>query len=153
MSSVVNPQVRATAILIERGDILLVEQRVSESLARSWSLPGGRLELGETLEECMTREMKEETGLDVAVDRLLYVCDRLQDNRHIVHITFAVKRLGGRLQLGAEPEPGANPIKSLKMVPLTSLSACGFSERFCQLATAGFPESGTYQGSVTNIGL
>jgi mutator protein MutT len=148
-----NPHIRATAVLIEKECILLVEQRVTESLERRWSLPGGKVEIGETLQECVIREVKEETGLDVAVDRLLYVCDRIMDDRHVVHITFSVGRLGGRLRLGAEPEPGANPIKSVKMVPLSALDEYGFSERFCELAIAGFPESGTYQGSVTNIGL
>ena len=146
-------KVRATAALIEDGSILLVEQRVTESLDRGWSLPGGRLEPGETLEACVIREVKEETGVDVVMDRLLYLCDRLQDDRHIVHVTFAVKRVGGRLRLGVEPEPGAHPIKSVRMVPLALLGACGFSDRFRELAMTGFPESGTYQGLVENIGL
>ncbi len=146
-------KVRATAVLIEDGNILLVEQRVTESLARGWSLPGGTLEFGETLQECIVREMKEETGLDVAIERLLYVCDRLQDERHVVHVTFAVRRVGGRLRLGAEPEADANPIKSVEMAPLASLREYGFSQRFCELALAGFPGSGSYRGAVTNIGL
>lgn len=148
-----NPHIRATTVLIEKECILLVEQRVTESLERTWSLPGGKVEIGETLQECVIREMKEETGLDVAVDRLLHVCDRIMDDRHVVHITFSVRRLGGHLRLGAEPEPGANPIRSVKMVSLSALGEHGFSEQFCELVIAGFPESGTYQGSVTNIGL
>jgi mutator protein MutT len=148
-----NPKVRATAILIENGHILLTEQKVSESLSRSWSLPGGTLELGETLEECVIREVKEETGLDIVVDKLLYVCDRIMDDRHVVHITLAVRRTGGTLQLGVEPEAGANPIKSVKMVPVSELHEYGFSERFCKLARSGFPNSGTYQGTIANIGL
>lgn len=52
---------------------------------------------------------------------------------------------GGRLQLGVEPEADANPIKSVKMVPLASLQEYGFSERFCELALAGFPGSGSYR--------
>jgi mutator protein MutT len=149
----VNPQVRATAVLVENGCLLLVEQQVTESLDRRWSLPGGALEMGETLEECVIRETREETGLEVAVERLLYVCDRIADGRQVVHITFAVRRLGGDLHPGSEPEPGANPIRRPKMVPVDELSEYGFGARFCELAAAGFPESGTYQGSVANIGL
>ena len=147
------PKIRATAILIEHACLLLVEQNVTESLARQWSLPGGTLEFGETLEACLIREMREETGLDVAVDRLLYVCDRIADGRHVVHITFAVRRLGGALRLGAEPEPGANPIRSVAMVPLASLPEYGFGQRFVGLALAGFPNVGTYQEKVDQIGL
>ncbi|MCH5288145.1 MAG: NUDIX hydrolase [Christensenellaceae bacterium] len=53
-------QVRVTGVLIEDGRLLLVKQKLSE--ARSWSLPGGRLERGETLEQGVVREIKEETG-------------------------------------------------------------------------------------------
>ena len=149
----VNPKVRATAVLVEDGRILLLEQRVKGSLGREWSLPGGTLEMGETLEECVIRETKEETGLNVAVDRLLYVCERIVNDRHIVHLTFAVKRLSGELIAGTEPEPGATPIKSVMMVPIALLDQYGFDERFRELVEAGFPGNGTYQGSVTNIGL
>ncbi len=148
-----NPKIRATAVLIDDGCILLVEQQVTESLPRGWSLPGGTVEAGETLQACVIRETKEETGLDVAVDKLLYVCDRIADGRHVVHLTFAVRRVGGELQVGAEPEPGANPIRSVEMVPLSALGEYGFSRRFCELALAGFPEAGSYQGAVSNIGL
>jgi mutator protein MutT len=147
------PKVRATAVLIEDGSILLVEQKVSASVQRAWSLPGGALEPGETLEACLVREMQEETGLHVAIERLLYVCDRIMYGQHVVHITFAVKRIGGRLYAGREPEPDANPIHSVHMVPLTALPEYGFSKRFIALAMQGFPNAGTYQGSVETIGL
>ncbi len=146
-------KIRATAVLIEDEHILLVQQRVTESLKRAWSLPGGTLEFGETLEACVMREMKEETGLEVAVDRLLYVCDRIADGRHVLHVALAVRRTGGQLELGAEPEPGANPIGDIKMVPLAALPDYGFSQRFTQLAAADFPDSGADQGSISNIGL
>jgi ADP-ribose pyrophosphatase YjhB (NUDIX family) len=147
------PKVRATAVLIEDGSILLVEQKISASVQRTWSLPGGTLEFGESLEACLIREMQEETGLHIAIERLLYICDRIADGRHVVHITFAVKRIGGCLHAGSEPEAGANPINSVRMVSLNTLAEFGFSERFVTLAMQGFPDAGTYQRSVENIGL
>ena len=151
MAPDVRPAVRATAVLIEEDRILLVQQDVDA--VRGWSLPGGKLQSGESLAACVVREVREETGLHVAVDRLLYLCDRIEPSGHVVHVTFAVRRLGGVLQRGAEPEPDANPIHAVAMVPLASLPAHGFSSTFCALVAAGFPHSGTYQGSVANIGL
>ncbi|MBN1582966.1 MAG: NUDIX hydrolase [Anaerolineae bacterium] len=144
-------KVRATAILVEDKEILLVEQRVSDT--RQWSLPGGGLEPGETLEACLAREIREETGLVIDLERLLYVCDRIEAGQQVLHITFAVRRLGGCMQAGFEPETGANPIKSVRMVPIADLEQYGFSRRFCDLAASGFPNSGSYQGMIDHIGL
>lgn len=90
-------QIRVTGILIENGKLLLVNQKVSEN--RSWSLPGGRLENGETLEEGMIREMFEETGLNVKVIKLLYLCEKPDATQSLLHITFLIKRVSGELRL------------------------------------------------------
>ena len=87
------------------------------------------------------------------MDRLLYVCDRIQDEAHVVHVTFLVKRVGGTLTIGVEPEPDANPITDVRMVPLSSLCDFGYTERFRDLALEGFPGSGAYRGLIENIGL
>jgi ADP-ribose pyrophosphatase YjhB (NUDIX family) len=145
----VQPIVRATAILIEAGHVLLVRQKVSAT--REWSLPGGSLEFGESLEECVVREVREEAGIEVAVERLLYVCDRIEDQKHVVHITLAVRRVGG--WPGPAHEGGDDGLNRVRMVPLESLVEYGFTERFRDLALAGFPEAGTYRGSIANIGL
>jgi mutator protein MutT len=146
------PLVRAAGALIEDGRILLLRQRVSRSSRRSWSLPGGKLDSGETVADCLVREMREETGLDVRVGRLLYVADRFHDNRHLVHLTFEVSRAGGELG----PAPGVqdtNPIEAVEFVPLNELVDRGFREAFQRLAQDGFPSAGSYVGAVENIGL
>jgi ADP-ribose pyrophosphatase YjhB (NUDIX family) len=145
--------VRPTAVLIEDGKMLLLAQRVSRDLARQWSLPGGALRPGETIEQCLLREVAEETGLQVEIQRLLYLCDRITSDGHVVHITFLVRRVGGEPKLGAEPEPTAHPIRDLRLVPLSELCDYGFRPRFRKLAEAGFPDGGTYRGPASAIGL
>ncbi len=144
-------KLRVTGILIENERILLVKQHVDD--ARNWSLPGGTLEAGETLEECLIREMREETGLLVAIEKLLYICDRISENRQVVHITFKIRRSGGDLQLGNEPEPFANPITAVAMIPVAELTQYGFSKCFCDLVQDDFPGAGQYMGRIEHIGL
>ena len=140
--------VRPTGVLIEDGKILLVEQSVTQS--RHWSLPGGKLEYGETLEECLIREMKEETGLDVSVDKLLYVRDWIPDDSHVVHITFLVSRKGGTLGSGKGTEFERGKIKRVMMVPLDELKTHGYSDAFCEKVRNGFQDKGNYlRGSPT----
>jgi ADP-ribose pyrophosphatase YjhB (NUDIX family) len=63
-------------IVFVDGRVLLIKRRF-EPLAGRWSLPGGALEVGETLAEGLAREMKEETGLDVEVGPVVDVFDRI----------------------------------------------------------------------------
>lgn len=143
-------QIRVTGILIEDGKILLFRQQVSPE--REWSLPGGRLERGETLEQGVTREIREETGLETIVKRLLYVCDKPDAKPPLIHITFLLERTGGVLRL-PDNHLDANPIHDVRMVSIGDLSRYGFSERFTELVRVGFPEAGSYRGLKSSIGL
>lgn len=143
--------VRATGILIEDNRLLLVKQYVNPK--RGWSMPGGHLEPKETLEQCMVREMKEETGLDARVKELLYVTDRFRNSdKHVVHLTFLLERIGekpGAFEWTHDdpyPSKTSTKIREIKMVPINELANCGFSPKFCQLVQAGFPGRGSYQG-------
>ena len=70
------PVVAVGAIVIDKGSILLVK-RNREPARGQWSLPGGRVELGETLREALAREVREETGVDVDVDGLIGTAERV----------------------------------------------------------------------------
>ncbi|MGE7880497.1 NUDIX domain-containing protein [Bacillus sp. NPDC094077] len=142
-------QVRVTGILIEDEKVLLVKQRVAN---RNWSLPGGRVENGETLEEAMVREMREETGLEVKVKKLLYVCDKPDTLPSLLHITFLLERIAGEITLPSN-EFDHNPIRDVQMVAIKELSHHGFSETFITLINDGFSNAGSYQGLKQNIGL
>jgi ADP-ribose pyrophosphatase YjhB (NUDIX family) len=143
-------QVRVTGVLIEEGEILIVRQRLSG--ARDWSLPGGRLQWGETLEQGLQRELEEETGLTVRVPRLLYLCDRLDAVPPLLHISFLVERVSGSLRPPSN-EFDENPISAVRMVPIRELPAYGFSEKFRGVVEAGFPGAGSYVGGKEAIGL
>lgn len=139
------PLVRATGIMVEQETILLVKQELKEQ--SNWSLPGGRLEFGETLEACLVREMQEETGLHVEVQELLYLCDRFKSlNHHVVDISFLVRRLGGRLYTGSFSDGGSERLSQIRMVPFSQMIDMGFSDRFTHLLENGLPDKGSYQG-------
>lgn len=143
-------QVRVTGLLIEDGRILLVKQRVSEE--RAWSLPGGRVERGETLREALLREIEEETGLRTQIIRFLYLCEKPEADPPLLHITFLLNRISGDIRLPSN-EFDANPIEDVQMVPINDLPRYGFSREFLQIVQDGFSAAGSYQGSKTNIGL
>lgn len=150
MNANYNFHIRVTGILIENGEILVVKQKLSSS--RSWSLPGGRLERGESIRQGLIREMREETGLDVGLVRLLYLCDVESSGNTVLHLTFLLERIGGKLTLPTN-EFDENPIHDVRFVPLSQLPDYGFSEAFMTLAEQGFPEHGNYMGDKKHIGL
>jgi ADP-ribose pyrophosphatase YjhB (NUDIX family) len=142
--------VRVTGVVVEDGCILVLDQ--DTDTGRSWSLPGGKVEEGEPLADALVREMREETGLDVEVGRLLYVCDHLPDGgAHVLHITFEARRAGGAV--GEIAGGDTRTIRGVRFIPLDDLPALGFTERFADLARAGWPGAGSYMGDKANIGL
>ena len=70
------PLVGVGGVIIDRERTVLI-RRGTEPLLGEWSIPGGSLEIGETLEEGVTRELLEETGLQVRVLELIELFDRI----------------------------------------------------------------------------
>jgi 8-oxo-dGTP diphosphatase len=82
------PEVAVGGVVV-RDDALLLVRRGHGPAAGEWSVPGGRVHPGEGLHEAVVREVKEETGLDVVVDRFLGWVERIDDEHHFVILDFA----------------------------------------------------------------
>jgi 8-oxo-dGTP diphosphatase len=102
-----SPLVGVGAIIVEQGRIVLVK-RAHPPLAGEWSLPGGVLELGETVRQAAAREALEETSLAVEVGELLGVFDRVvsdADRRiqyHFVLVDFLCRCPSGELRAAGD---------------------------------------------------
>jgi ADP-ribose pyrophosphatase YjhB (NUDIX family) len=87
--------------------VVLIKRRF-EPLAGRWSLPGGAVEVGETLEASVAREIEEETGLVVSVGPVVEVFDRIlcdEDGRvrfHFVLVDYLCRPVRGRLRHGSD---------------------------------------------------
>ena len=101
------PLVGVGAVIVHDGKVVIV-QRGTEPLKGQWSVPGGALEIGESLRECAAREALEETGLQVEAGEVLEVFDaiyRQPDGRiqfHYVLLDFACRLLDGKLRAGGD---------------------------------------------------
>jgi ADP-ribose pyrophosphatase YjhB (NUDIX family) len=102
-----HPIIGVGAVVIAQGRIVLVK-RAHEPLKGEWNLPGGGVELGETLQEACAREVLEETGLEVRVGSVIEVFDRIMrdDNGvvqyHFVLVDYLCRVVGGTLRHGSD---------------------------------------------------
>jgi 8-oxo-dGTP diphosphatase len=108
------PVVGIGGVIIEDGRTLLI-RRGSEPLRGEWSIPGGTLELGESLEEGVARELLEETGIVVRIVELIEVFDRIYNDDgkiaaqfhrkprfHYVIVDYLCERIGGEPRAGSD---------------------------------------------------
>ncbi|MCW3997122.1 MAG: NUDIX hydrolase [Candidatus Bathyarchaeota archaeon] len=108
-----------TAIITKPPSLILLVKRLTMPFSGYWALPGGRLNLGETVEETIIREVKEETGLDVIIVSKIgeYHEKGIQDDVEYDYspACFLVKIIGGEIQ------KQKNEIESVKFFSLTSI--------------------------------
>ncbi len=94
--------------MIVEGKVLLI-RRGKEPLRGRWVVPGGTVELGETLEEALVREMREETGLTVEPAEIVTVFDRIQRESgrvvyHYVIVDYLCRYVAGEARAGSDAE-------------------------------------------------
>jgi 8-oxo-dGTP diphosphatase len=88
------------AVVVDDGRLLLVRRGRGRS-AGTWSIPGGHVEVGETMAEAVLRELHEETGLVGVCDDLIGWVEHINDDGHLVIFDFGVTVLDS-----AEPVAG-----------------------------------------------
>jgi len=115
MTSPPTPSVCVGAIAIDDGRLLLVRRRNEPGLG-SWSVPGGRVEAGETVQEAVVRELEEETGIEGVVTGLVGVAERIGDDHHFVILDYAVEVLAP-----APPSAGSDAAEA-RWVPLADVA-------------------------------
>lgn len=100
-----HPRPSCHAAIVAGGRLVLI-QRAHEPFQGWWGLPGGAVELGETVKEALEREVREETGLEITPGRFLALRDAIGRDQtsgiryHYVILFFQAELLGGELRAG-----------------------------------------------------
>ena len=106
----------AALVINDLGEILLVN-----SPWRGWEYPGGLIEPGETFQEALHREVREEAGVEIEITGFVGICKNVEQN--IVNIDFTAKYVSGELRSSEESTEvvWAAPEEAYKMIsfPLT----------------------------------
>ena len=125
-----SPLVGVGAVIVEAGRVLLI-RRAAEPLKGHWSLPGGLLELGESLTDGVKREVREETGLAVEPLELIELLDRIQAEGervryHYVIADYLCRVAGGALKAASDADAARwveraewNSHSALRLDPVT----------------------------------
>jgi ADP-ribose pyrophosphatase YjhB (NUDIX family) len=134
------PIVGVGAVVLDADRVLLVK-RAHEPLRGSWSLPGGAIDVGESIEAAVAREVFEETGLRVDVGPVIEVLDRVErdgDGRveyHFVIVDYVCAVTGGSLAAGGDA-------LDARFVPIGDLVRYDVGERARQVIAKGHERVG-----------
>lgn len=114
----IRPQVCVGAIA-RRDEALLLVLRGREPGRGRWSVPGGRVEAGETLADAVVRELREETGLDAVCGPLVGWVERIGTDHHFVILDFEMTGIEGVLVAGDDADDARwVPVSAISELPL-----------------------------------
>ena len=100
-------------------DRLVLIKRLNEPFKDKWAFPGGYVNIGETVEEAVVREVKEETGIDTVVVEMIGVySEPSRDPRNTISVAFVLKHTGGELKAGDD----AKDVETFSMSELPELA-------------------------------
>lgn len=108
--------------IVWRGDDVLLIRRGKAPLLGQWSIPGGRIEWGETARAAAVREVLEETGCTIEIVALCDVVDSLLEGGHAVLVDFTARWLSG------EPRAG-DDAAAARFVPYAGIADLGLWEK------------------------
>ncbi len=107
-----------TAIMKRQGKVLVGQRPDGATLARTWEFPGGKIELGESPQEALVRELKEELGVDSEIGRLVFAGTHSYGQTGIVFLFYEVKFWKGQIKTQAHLDLKWVSIKELKDLEL-----------------------------------
>ena len=122
------PIVGVGAVIVSEGKILL-EKRSNEPSKGKWTIPGGLVDLGESIEQAVIRETKEETCLDVEEPQLIDVVDNVDLDEtgkvkyHFIIVDYVVKIKSGAVEAASDAE-------ELRWVSLDEVEALDLTQSF-----------------------
>jgi len=96
-----DPKVAATCIVVRDGQVLMIRRAFQPEMGL-WCMPGGYVDRGEIVEVAAAREVFEETGLVVEVERLVGLFS--EEGRPVIVAAFAARETGGQLKAGSEAQ-------------------------------------------------
>ena len=137
------PRVAVGAVVIKAGTVLLVKRGKAPANGQ-WAIPGGRVELGETLQQAAEREIFEETGIRIRAAQPVYTFDLIERDRHggirfhYVIIDLESEYIGGRLKPGDDADEAAwVPFEKLKSLALNAATRTFLEPYLQQHSSAG----------------
>lgn len=101
----VKPEVAVGAVVFKDGKVLLVKRKFAPSRG-FWAIPGGKIKLGETMQQAAEREIFEETGIHIIAEKPIHSFDLIQRDEtgkirfHYVIVDLLAKYAGGELKAG-----------------------------------------------------
>lgn len=122
------PTIAVGAICVHDGELLLIRRRNDPARGR-WSLPGGRVEAGELLADALVREVREETGLQIAVGELAGILEVPQDTHYVILDYFATVE-------GSSTPLAADDATEARWVALGDVARMDLTPRFVETLRA-----------------
>ena len=90
----------SVGLVVWRADEVMLIRRANPPYQGCWSIPGGKVEFGETLHEAALRELKEETGIHAEIEGLIDIFESITEHGHYVMADFSARWISGEPQAG-----------------------------------------------------